>query len=172
MGLNALKKRHSMLTLNMLFKICLFWSQAMQRYKNVENKAIVLTGGFTYSKPKIIKTCLEYIDTEDDEVFVQLLRDLEPMINGIVFRRYSYHRHAADMKQEILFALWRYQRKPDLLKKQPKEFLSQYFYFVIRGYCGKASDKMYRIYEKATNSGGNWMYRETWMGNFENMESE
>lgn len=161
-----------MLTLNILFKIYLFWSQAMRSYRSSKNTTPILTGGFGYNKEKIVKTCLEYIDTEDDEVFVQLLRDLEPMINGIVFRHSFFDRHGADMKQEILVCLWRYQRKPALLRKQNKEFLSHYFYFIIRGYCGEVSEKMYRIYERPHRAGGNWMYRESWMGDFENMEGK
>jgi len=145
----------------------------MRSYKSYKSTTPIIAGGFGYNKEKIKKTCLEYIASEDDEIFVQLLRDLEPMINGIVFRHYFFNRHGADIKQEILVCLWRYQRNPVLLRRQNKKFLSNYFFFIIRGYCREASEKMYRIYEKPHQAGGNWIYNEYWMGgSFEDMRIE
>ena len=127
-----------------------------------------------YYKTQIKNLVDKYIETEDTEVFGELLMALVPMIWSIVRRWDSLRRHHEDMHQEILMTLWKNQHSVNRLKSVRKGrtkngdhyCMSTYFYFVIRGYMTIASERLTRIFEKDIPYRV-WFYTEEWMGNLE-----
>jgi len=127
-----------------------------------------------YDKTQIKNLVDKYIETEDTEVFGELLLALKPMVWTIVRKWHSLHSHHHDMVQEILMTLWKKQSSVNRLKlarmKRNKNgdryCLSVYFYSVIRSYVAIASERLSRIYEKDIPYRV-WFYTEPWMGNLE-----
>lgn len=127
-----------------------------------------------YEKQRIKNALDKYLETEDSKDYGELLMALSPMVWMFVKKYHTLSHHHYDMHQEILMALWKHQSSVNKLKLKrmmKNEFgerycISNYFWLVIRGYVGIASERFARIFERDIPY-RIWFYMEEWMGNLE-----
>ena len=115
----------------------------------------------------------KYIETENTDDFGKLLTALIPMIKNIAGRWGTMNRHYDDLIQEILLALWKNQRSVNRLKLMRMRAnspngdgfkVSTYFFFIIRSYCSRCTDKLMNVY-RADLPFNNFGEIDTWAGN-------
>jgi len=102
-----------------------------------------------YSKEKITELSEKFIATEDDAVFVEILKEVTPLINKQLQKNYKgIEPFWEDLCQLVLLRLWR-NRRGLLTTKTEKP--DQYFYSRIRYYLNWFAKKIVsEFYRKDT----------------------
>jgi len=102
-----------------------------------------------YDKEKINRLSLRYIETDDDAVFEELLKELEKVIDKQLLK---YHCDIKedwdDLKQRILLILWKNRKKIQETDLTP----SSYFYYSIMGHGSNEKRKIKKCYDKYSSN--------------------
>lgn len=97
-----------------------------------------------YDKDKIEGLTKQYIKSGDDNIFVELMKELEPVIKIQLGKGYSsLKEHWNDMSQEVLLKLW---KNKEGLKTASSTSLFFFFYGCIRRDLFRAAKLMKRLY--------------------------
>lgn len=86
-----------------------------------------------YDKEKINRLAYKYIETDDDEVFKELIEELVYLVRTLV-RRYKKHReYWDDLEQELLIKLWQQRHNlKDSSTRQPfQHFYRRITYYIL-----------------------------------------
>ena len=116
-----------------------------------------------YNKEKINELAYKYIETDDDEVFKELLGELVHLIRPLVRKYKKYREYWDDLEQELLIKLWQ-QRKglKDSSTKQP----FQHFYRRITRYTVYFIENSHRYFDAGNlnNIDAADVFYKTWSG--------
>ncbi len=98
-----------------------------------------------YDKKKICLLYEEYISTEDDKVFGELMKEIDPIIDIVLTKYGKLGRYFEDARQEMRMKLWMHFRNPERLVKY-SDNPSTYLFSVVRAYMVKIFESLKRIY--------------------------
>lgn len=100
-----------------------------------------------YDKERINELAYKYIETDDDEIFEELIRELVKLIRPLVRRYKKYREYWDDLEQELLLKLWQ-QRKS--LKDSSTHQPFQHFYRRITRYIIYFTENSHRFFNSGS----------------------
>lgn len=91
-----------------------------------------------YQKEEVERLAKKYVETGDEQVFEELIKALEPLINVQLGKNYSSLKEFwDDLRQEVLLRIWK--NRGGLFTTKSRS-LYQYLYNRIRDYLSQTTD--------------------------------
>ena len=97
-----------------------------------------------YDKERINELAYKYIETDDDEVFEELIGELVHLVRPLVRKYKKYREYWDDLEQELLLKLWQ-QRKS--LKDSSTHQPFQHFYKRITYYIVYFTENSHKFFD-------------------------
>jgi len=98
-----------------------------------------------YEKKEIERLSKKFINTSNDDVFRQLVEQLQQVITKQLSKHYrSMYEHWEDMRSEVIAKIWKNRKT---LKKTKTKNLADHYYYRIRTHLSRANTKIKKIKE-------------------------